>query len=56
MNWLRLESEIVRDAILSMSGRLNMESGGPGMFFDVPADVAEGFEFFKWFEIGYLRK
>jgi len=49
MNWLRLESEIVRDAILSMSGRLSLEPGGPGMFFDVPPDVADGFEFFKWF-------
>lgn len=49
MNWLRLESEIIRDSILSISGRLRTEAGGPGMFFDVPADVAEGFEFFKWF-------
>jgi hypothetical protein len=49
MNWIRLESEVVRDAILSSSGRLRSEAGGPGMFFDVPPDVAEGFEFFKWF-------
>jgi cytochrome c553 len=49
MNWLRLESEILRDSILAISGRLRTEAGGPGMFFDVPNDVAEGFEFFKWF-------
>jgi hypothetical protein len=49
MNWLRLESEVVRDAILASSGRLQDEASGPGMFFDVPPDVAEGFEFFKWF-------
>jgi hypothetical protein len=49
MNWIRLESEVVRDAILASSGRLRDEAGGPGMFFDVPPDVAEGFEFFKWF-------
>src|SRR4030095_15202073 len=24
-------------------------SSGPGVFVSVPADVAEGFEFFKWF-------
>lgn len=49
MNWLRLESETIRDSILAVSGGLRQEAGGPGVFFDVPADVAEGFEFFKWF-------
>jgi hypothetical protein len=49
MNWLRLESEVLRDSILALSGRLRTEPGGPGVFFDVPSDVAEGFEFFKWF-------
>ncbi|MBI1790340.1 MAG: PSD1 domain-containing protein [Acidobacteria bacterium] len=49
MNWLRLESEAVRDTILSISGQLEKSGGGPGVFLDVASDVAEGFEFFKWF-------
>ncbi|HEU0123946.1 MAG TPA: PSD1 and planctomycete cytochrome C domain-containing protein, partial [Bryobacteraceae bacterium] len=49
MNWLRLEGEAVRDSILSVSGQLQTSDGGPGVFFDVPDDVAQGFEFFKWF-------
>jgi hypothetical protein len=48
LNWLRLEGESVRDAILSVSGRLNLTMGGPGVFFDISPDMAEGFEFFKW--------
>lgn len=24
-------------------------AGGPGVFVDIPSDLAEGFEFFKWF-------
>jgi Protein of unknown function (DUF1553) len=39
----------LRDSILALSGRLNRASGGPGALLDAPADVAEGFEFFKWF-------
>ncbi len=49
MNWQRLDSEALRDSILHLSGRLTTTSGGPGVFFDVPDDVARGFEFFKWF-------
>ncbi len=49
MNWTRLEAEVLRDTVLALSGRLNPEQGGPGSLFDVPPDVAEGFEFFKWF-------
>lgn len=48
MNWMRLESEAIRDSILYISGRLRGESGGPSVFFDISADVAEGFEFFRW--------
>jgi len=48
-NWQRLDSEVLRDTLLSLSGRLNAAQGGPGALFEVPADVAEGFEFFKWF-------
>jgi mono/diheme cytochrome c family protein len=49
MNWLRLESEVIRDSILALSGRLTHLGGGPGFFFDISDDVAQGFEFFKWF-------
>jgi hypothetical protein len=49
MNWGRLEAEVLRDSVLTLSGRLNPERGGPGALLDAPADVAEGFEFFKWF-------
>jgi hypothetical protein len=49
MNWQRLESEAVRDSILALSGRLKKTDGGPGVFLNIPADVADGFEFFKWF-------
>ncbi len=49
MNWIRLEGETIRDSVLSASGRLRKSDGGPGVFVSVPADVAEGFEFFKWF-------
>ncbi len=49
MNWNRLEGEIIRDSILSVSGNLQKTTGGPGVFVTVPSDVAEGFEFFKWF-------
>jgi hypothetical protein len=49
MNWQRLEAETLRDSVLAVAGRLEKSPGGPGVFLDVPADVAEGFEFFKWF-------
>jgi len=49
MRWRRLEAEVLRDSILSLSGRLKKVDGGPGVFLSIPDDVAEGFEFFKWF-------
>jgi len=49
MNWIRLESEVLRDSILSLSGRLNPEAGGPGMFFSVKDEIAQGFQMFKWY-------
>jgi hypothetical protein len=49
MNWIRLESEVIRDSILTLSGRLNPEAGGPGMFFSVSDDIAKGFQMFKWY-------
>lgn len=48
-NWHRLEAEVLRDSVLSLSGRLQKSDGGPGSFLNIPDDVAEGFEFFKWF-------
>ncbi len=49
MNWLRLESEALRDSMLAISGGLNAESGGPGMFFSVKDEIAQGFQMFKWY-------
>ena len=49
MNWLRLESEAIRDSILAISGDLQKADGGPGVYLNIAPDVAEGFEFFKWF-------
>ena len=34
MNRLRLEGEIVRDSMLTISGRLNPKAGGPGVAND----------------------
>jgi hypothetical protein len=48
-NWKRRDAEVIRDSLLSISGLLNPKQGGPGVLLDAPADVAEGFEFFKWF-------
>jgi cytochrome c553 len=49
MNWTRLEGEAIRDSVLAASGQLQKVDGGPGVFVSVPSDVADGFEFFKWF-------
>jgi hypothetical protein len=38
----RLEAEAVRDSILAVSGRLNPQTGGPGMYPDLPRAVLEG--------------
>ena len=37
----RLEAEAIRDSILSVSGRLNLERGGPSVFPPLPADLAD---------------
>ncbi|MSR57784.1 MAG: DUF1553 domain-containing protein [Planctomycetaceae bacterium] len=36
MNRRRLEGEAVRDSVLAVSGRLNLESGGPGIYPPLP--------------------
>ncbi|QOV90704.1 DUF1553 domain-containing protein [Humisphaera borealis] len=42
MNRLRLEGEIIRDSLLAISGRLNPEMGGPGVFPPIPKAVLKG--------------
>jgi cytochrome c553 len=42
MNRVRLEGEAIRDGLLAISGRLNPEMYGPGVFPPVPADVLKG--------------
>lgn len=37
----RLEAEAIRDSILSVSGRLNSERGGPSVFPPLPDDLAD---------------
>lgn len=37
----RLEAEALRDSILQVSGRLNLERGGPSVFPPLPADLAD---------------
>jgi hypothetical protein len=39
MNRRRLEGELMRDAILVVSGRLNEQTGGPGVFPRLPAAI-----------------
>jgi hypothetical protein len=39
MNRLRLEGEIVRDSLLTVSGRLNPKMGGPGVFPVIPVEA-----------------
>ncbi|MEJ7606728.1 MAG: PSD1 and planctomycete cytochrome C domain-containing protein [Bryobacteraceae bacterium] len=49
MNWMRLESEVLRDSMLALSGRSNPQAGGPAMFFGVSDEIAQGFQMFKWY-------
>ena len=44
----RLEGEIIRDVILSASGQINLEAGGPPFFPSLPARVREGYNQGKW--------
>jgi len=38
----RLEVEAIRDSVLAVSGRLNLEMGGPGVFLPIPKEALEG--------------
>ena len=38
----RLEGEVIRDSFLAISGALNVEHGGPGVYPPIPEDVFKG--------------
>ena len=42
MNRLRLEGEVIRDTLLAVSGRLNLEMDGPGVFPPIPKELFQG--------------
>jgi hypothetical protein len=42
MNRLRLEGEVIRDSLLAISGQLNPQRGGPGVFPPIPQELFEG--------------
>lgn len=44
----RLDSEMIRDAILRVSGRLVLESGGPGFYEALPEEMERKYSFFNW--------
>ncbi len=41
-NRMRLEGEVIRDSLLSISGRMNTRIGGPGVFPPIPKEAASG--------------
>ena len=42
MNRLRLEGEVIRDTLLAVSGRLNLQMAGPGVFPPIPKELFQG--------------
>jgi len=44
----RLEGETIRDIILSASGKINLEAGGPPFFPSLPQRVRDGYRQGKW--------
>jgi hypothetical protein len=44
----RLESEVIRDSMLAVSGRLNPAMGGPSIFPQIPASVLEASLSKRW--------
>lgn len=48
MNKLRMEAEVLRDSILSASGRLNLKSGGPGIKPRIRPDLLDASQRNKW--------
>src|SRR5262249_22844454 len=44
MNRLRVEGEVIRDSLLTISDRLNPAMGGPGVSPPIPPEALEGFK------------
>jgi hypothetical protein len=44
----RVEGEVIRDMILSASGQINLEAGGPPFFPATPVRVREGYRQGRW--------
>jgi hypothetical protein len=45
----RLEGEVIRDAMLAVSGQLNLKMGGPGIFPPLPPGIAmPGSKYLNW--------
>jgi hypothetical protein len=44
----RLDAEIIRDVILSASGQINLQAGGPPFFPSIPKSVRDGYRQGKW--------
>ncbi|MDX1981968.1 MAG: PSD1 and planctomycete cytochrome C domain-containing protein [Bryobacteraceae bacterium] len=44
----RLDGEIIRDVMLSASGQINLQAGGPPFFPSIPLSVREGYRQGKW--------
>jgi hypothetical protein len=42
MNRLRLEGEVIRDSLLAISGQLNLQMGGPGIYPPLPDNIFKG--------------
>ncbi len=42
MNHLRLEGEVIRDSLLAISGQLNPQMGGPGVYPPIPESIFKG--------------
>jgi hypothetical protein len=42
MNRLRLEGEVIRDTLLAVSGKLNLQMYGPGVFPPIPKELFQG--------------
>ena len=47
-SYRRLESEVIRDAILAVSGQLQFEMSGPGFFEVQPDGMRNSYPFFIW--------
>lgn len=48
MNLRRMEAEVLRDSILAVSGKLNLQAGGPGIKPRLPADLIPASQRNKW--------